>query len=112
MAEDRRQYSAEDVYANVLAGAADALDNGITTVLDWCHVVNTPEHPEENLRALREVGLRSVFLYGASMSRKLQEFEGRGRARGLLGARPADPRARFPSNDGLITFGLACRAPT
>ena len=40
-------YSAEDVYATVLAGAADALSSGVTTVLDWCHVVNTPAHAEE-----------------------------------------------------------------
>ena len=67
-------YRAEDVYATVLAGAADALSAGVTTMLDWCHVVNTPAHAEENVRALREIGIRSCFLYGASMARKLQSF--------------------------------------
>jgi 5-methylthioadenosine/S-adenosylhomocysteine deaminase len=63
---------AEDVYAAVLAGAVDALNSGVTSVLDWCHVVNTPEHAEENVRALRESGIRARFLYGTSMRRELR----------------------------------------
>jgi len=104
-------YRPEDVYATVLAGAADALSSGITTVLDWCHVVNTPTHIEENVRALREVGIRSRLLYGASMARKLHEFEGEvehedswAHARDLY-------RREFAGKDGLVTFGLAIQGP-
>jgi 5-methylthioadenosine/S-adenosylhomocysteine deaminase len=103
-------FRAEDVYATVLAGGADALAAGVTTVLDWCHVVNTPAHAEENVRALQEIGIRSRFLYGASMARKLDEYEGQTdttdswvHARELY-------RREF-SGGGLLSFGLAIQGP-
>lgn len=104
-------YAAEDVYASVIAGAADAVDAGVTTVLDWCHVVNTPEHAEENLRALREIGIRSLFLYGASMSRKLQEYEGQTKHEDSWAPARRMRDKEFAGNGGLITFGLAIQGP-
>jgi 5-methylthioadenosine/S-adenosylhomocysteine deaminase len=104
-------YAAEDVYASVIAGAADAIDAGVTTVLDWCHVVNTPEHAEENLRALREIGIRSLFLYGASMSRKLQEYEGQTENDDSWASARRMREREFSSGSGLITFGLAIQGP-
>jgi cytosine/adenosine deaminase-related metal-dependent hydrolase len=104
-------YAAEDVYAAVIAGAADAVDAGVTTVLDWCHVVNTHEHAEENLRALREVGIRSLFLYGASMSRKLQEYEGQTEHEDSWAPARRMYESEFSGNGGLITFGLAIQGP-
>jgi 5-methylthioadenosine/S-adenosylhomocysteine deaminase len=104
-------YSAEDVYATVLAGAADALASGVTTVLDWCHVVNTPEHAEENVRALREIGIRSRFLYGASMARKLNEFEGEVEHEDSWAHAREFHRREFSGPDGLVTFGLAIQGP-
>jgi len=105
------RYRAEDVYATVLHGAADALSAGITTVLDWCHVVNTPEHAEENLRALREIGIRSCFLYGASMARKLHEFEGEVEHEDSWAHARELYRREFSGSNGLITFGLAIQGP-
>lgn len=104
-------YSAEDVYGCVLAGAADALDCGVTTVLDWCHVVNTPEHFEENLRALREIGIRSRLLYGASMSRKLHEYEGETEHEDSWAHARVIREREFASDDGLITYGFAVQGP-
>jgi cytosine/adenosine deaminase-related metal-dependent hydrolase len=104
-------YSAEDVYATVLAGAADALASGVTTVLDWCHVVNTPEHAEENVRALREIGIRSRFLYGASMARKLHEFEGEVEHEDSWAHAREFYQREFAGKDGLVTFGLAIQGP-
>jgi 5-methylthioadenosine/S-adenosylhomocysteine deaminase len=105
-------YRAEDVYATVLAGAVDALSAGITTVLDWCHVVNTPEHAEENVRALREIGIRSRFLYGASMARKLHEFEGETAHEDSWAHARELHEHEFRGRDGdLVTFGLAIQGP-
>jgi cytosine/adenosine deaminase-related metal-dependent hydrolase len=104
-------YSAEDVYACVLAGAADALDAGVTTVLDWCHVVNTPEHFEENLRALREVGIRARLLYGASMSRKLHEYEGEVEHEDSWAHARKLREQEFASDDALVTYGFAAQGP-
>jgi 5-methylthioadenosine/S-adenosylhomocysteine deaminase len=104
-------YAAEDVYASVIAGAADAVNAGVTSVLDWCHVVNTPEHAEENLRALREIGIRSLFLYGASMSRKLQEYEGHTEHEDSWAPARRMRESDFSSDGGLLTFGLAIQGP-
>ena len=71
------RYTPEDVHVATQAAIVDALNNGVTTVLDWCHIVNTPEHGEEAIRAHGELPIRSVFAYGASMTRKLGELKGR-----------------------------------
>jgi cytosine/adenosine deaminase-related metal-dependent hydrolase len=69
-------YTPDDLYVCTKAGIAEALDNGITTVFDWCHVLNSPDHAAEAVRAHMELPMRAVFAYGASMRRKLDEFEG------------------------------------
>jgi len=68
-------FTPKDVYLATRAAIVEALDNGITTVLDWCHVINTPEHGEAAVRAHRELPIRTVFAYGTSMRRKLGELE-------------------------------------
>jgi len=83
----------------------------VTTVLDWCHVVNTPEHAEENVRALREIGIRACFLYGASMARKLQEFEGEVEHEDSWAPARQLREREFSSDDGLLSFGLALQGP-
>ena len=70
-------YTPEDLYVATRSGAVDALEHGITTVLDWCHVINSPDHGAEAVRALGELPIRAIFAYGASMARKLGEFAGR-----------------------------------
>lgn len=54
----------EDVYVAHRVGMLDALWGGVTTVLDWSHIQNTPEHTDEIVRAYRESGARAVFAYG------------------------------------------------
>jgi cytosine/adenosine deaminase-related metal-dependent hydrolase len=58
-------YRPEDVYAATLAGALEALDCGITTVLDWAHIMNSPEHADASVAALRQSGIRGVFAHSA-----------------------------------------------
>jgi 5-methylthioadenosine/S-adenosylhomocysteine deaminase len=55
-----------DMYVAVLLSAAEALNNGITTVHDWCHNIQSFEHAEADLRALTAAGLRGRFSYGAT----------------------------------------------
>lgn len=57
-------YRAEDAYIGDLLSAWSALDAGVTTVLDWSHIQNTPEHADAIVRALKESGIRAVFAYG------------------------------------------------
>lgn len=57
-------YRPQDVYAGNLVSALGAIDLGVTTVLDWSHVQNTPEHTDAAIQALRDSGVRAVFAYG------------------------------------------------
>jgi 5-methylthioadenosine/S-adenosylhomocysteine deaminase len=56
--------TAEDVYAGNYVGALEALDAGVTTVLDFSHCNNTPEHADGALQGLRDAGIRAIFGYG------------------------------------------------
>ncbi|HWX74322.1 MAG TPA: amidohydrolase family protein [Solirubrobacteraceae bacterium] len=56
--------SAQDVYAGNYVGALEALDAGVTTILDFSHCNNTPEHADAALQGLRDAGIRAVFAYG------------------------------------------------
>lgn len=76
-------YEPGDLYVCTVAAITEALSNGVTTVLDWCHVINSPEHAASALRAYADHRFRVVFGYGPSMGRKLDERAGvLGRARG------------------------------
>lgn len=57
-------YRPEDVYAGGLLSALSAVDAGITTILDWSHIQNTPQHTDAAIQALKDSGMRAVFGYG------------------------------------------------
>jgi cytosine/adenosine deaminase-related metal-dependent hydrolase len=57
-------YRPEDTYAGNLIGTLEALDSGITTLLDWSHNLNTPQHSDAAVDALFESGARVVFAHG------------------------------------------------
>jgi 5-methylthioadenosine/S-adenosylhomocysteine deaminase len=97
-----RLYTPEDVYIGNLVGALDQINSGVTTLFDWCHIVNTPSHADAAVDALRDSGARAVFAYGTPMT--------------LFGTKephPADARRmrreRLASNDALVTMALAIR---
>jgi 5-methylthioadenosine/S-adenosylhomocysteine deaminase len=54
----------DDVYAAELLSALGAIDAGVTCVLDWSHIHNTPEHTDAAIKGLAESGVRAVFAYG------------------------------------------------
>lgn len=55
---------AEDLKMATLVGSLEALDAGVTTILDCCDCVNTPQHAEAAIGSLRESGIRSIYAYG------------------------------------------------
>ncbi|MPZ16162.1 MAG: amidohydrolase family protein, partial [Chloroflexi bacterium] len=59
-------YRPEDVYASNLAGTLECINAGITTLVDWSHINNTPEHPDAAIRALQESGIRAQYAYGSA----------------------------------------------
>jgi cytosine/adenosine deaminase-related metal-dependent hydrolase len=103
-------YRPEDVYAANLAGSLECLNAGITTLVDWSHINNTPEHPDAAIKALRETGIRAQYAYGsANTSLADYWFES-------AIAIPGDDVRRirdtyFSSDDGLLTMALATRGP-
>ncbi|MGW0817235.1 amidohydrolase family protein [Streptomyces viridiviolaceus] len=57
-------YTPEDAHLGTLAGALDALDCGVTTLLDYAHITNSPEHADAAVDGLAESGVRAIFAYG------------------------------------------------
>ncbi|MET9123429.1 amidohydrolase family protein [Streptomyces sp. NPDC004528] len=92
-------YQPEDVYAGTLLGRLEALHSGVTTLLDWYHVAQTPEHEDAAVVALRDVPGRSIFCLGA----------------GWGTADPVDAAVRRVRTDlpgdGLVTMALGLRGP-
>jgi 5-methylthioadenosine/S-adenosylhomocysteine deaminase len=56
---------AEDARLATLLGAAEALDAGITTVLDFSNVISSPEHHDAVLDAYATAGIRAVLGHGS-----------------------------------------------
>jgi 5-methylthioadenosine/S-adenosylhomocysteine deaminase len=54
----------EDIHAGNLLAAIEALDAGVTTVVDWSHGLQTVDHAEAAADALTSVPGRYVLAYG------------------------------------------------
>jgi 5-methylthioadenosine/S-adenosylhomocysteine deaminase len=103
-------YRADDVYASNVAGSLECLNAGITTLVDWSHINNTPDHPDAAIRGLQETGIRAQYAYGSANTslEKYWFFSSE--------AIPGDDVRRiketyFSTNDGLLTMALATRGP-
>jgi 5-methylthioadenosine/S-adenosylhomocysteine deaminase len=102
------KYRPEDVYSSNLAGALECVNAGITTLVDWSHINNSPQHPDAGIRGLQESGIRAQYAYG-SANTSLADYWNESKI-----AIPGDDVRRvrdtyFSSNDGLITMALATR---
>ena len=102
-------YRPEDVYAGNYLGSLEAIDAGVTTLLDWSHINNTPEHSDEAIRALQDARLRAVYCYGnANTSLADWWYES------TLESPEDIRRVRdqyFSSDDQLITLAMGTRGP-
>src|SRR5258706_14104291 len=102
------QYRADDVYIANLMGALEAINAGITTLLDWSHVNNTPEHADAAIEGLTAAGIRAVYAHGVPVG---------GSQWWAYSSRPHPEDVRrirkqyFQSDDQLLSLALAARAP-
>jgi 5-methylthioadenosine/S-adenosylhomocysteine deaminase len=100
-------YRPEDVYGGDYVGALECLNAGITTILDWSHINNSPDHPDEAVRGLRDAGIRAVYAHGVPGDSSWWAFSSN--------EHPEDVRRLrdqyFSSEDQLLTLALATRAP-
>ncbi|MFD3456162.1 amidohydrolase family protein [Streptomyces sp. NPDC058691] len=62
--ESGRLFRPEDIHAGNLLAALEALDAGVTTVVDWSHGLQTVDHADAAVDALRSVPGRFVLAYG------------------------------------------------
>jgi 5-methylthioadenosine/S-adenosylhomocysteine deaminase len=101
----------EDIYIANLMGALNQINNGATTLVDWCHNNPTPEHSDAAVCGLDEAGIRALFLHG---SPKPDPKPGQRHFSEVPMPRREVERfckGRFASRDGLVTFGLAILGP-
>jgi 5-methylthioadenosine/S-adenosylhomocysteine deaminase len=104
------QYRPEDVYASNLAGSLECLNAGITTLVDWSHINNTPDHPDAAVTALKETGIRAQYAYGSANTSIAKYWFS------STEVIPSDDVRRiretyFSSDNGLLTMALATRGP-
>lgn len=99
-------FRAGDIYTANLAGACEALNAGITTVLDWSHNMNTPAHTDGAVQGLRDSGGRFVMCYGNSNAEWLPVSD-------LPTSRDAYrvKKEHFSRADDLVQMGMALRGP-
>ncbi|WP_236795191.1 amidohydrolase family protein [Amycolatopsis sp. GM8] len=97
-------YTPDDVRLGNLFGAVDALNSGVTTLLDFSHCNNTPDHSDAAVRGLQEAGIRAAFCYGFFESSPEQSRFGDHAARIADFHRIADT---YFATDGLLTIGVS-----
>lgn len=94
----RAVYRPEDAYIGDLVSALGAINAGVTTLLDWSHIGNSPEHTDAAIEGLSEAGIRGVYAFGTGTPGPLNQF-------------PDDIRRLrtryFSSDDQLLTLAMA-----
>ncbi|MFB9982412.1 amidohydrolase family protein [Mesorhizobium newzealandense] len=99
----------QDVYAATLAGALELIDCGITTVLDWVHILNSPEHADASVAALQASGMRAVFAHSAPNDTDAPLWWSNSDRK-----HPSDVRRlrkKLSDDEALVTMAFAARAP-
>jgi len=106
-------YRPDDVFAANQWGALESVNAGITTLVDWSHIMNTPEHADAAVTGLQEAGLRSVFAFGFPNTSIQAWWFGPdygGSVERINGDEARRIRGQYLSDDkGLITMALATR---
>ncbi len=120
-----------DVYERIITGAVGpsfrpgdvmlgnelasigALNAGVTTMLDWSHCLNTPEHADAAIAGLKAAGIRAVFAHGDPQREVAKKLIASG---SWADYKHSDDIKRvqkqyFSSQDQLITLAMALRGP-
>jgi 5-methylthioadenosine/S-adenosylhomocysteine deaminase len=107
-------YRPEDVLAANRWGALECLNGGITTLVDWSHIMNTPAHADGAIQGLEETGIRSVFAFSIPNT-SLQDWwfgvDWAGSVERIDGDLARSVRSRLSDDQGLMTMALATRGP-
>lgn len=100
-------YTPEDTYVANYLGALECIDAGITTVYDWFHNNNSPEHADAAVQGLKDAGIRAVFGYSDDAEGEIPVSD-----------KPIDyndvrriKEKYFTSKNQLLTMSMATRGP-
>lgn len=98
-------YRPQDIEVGNLAGMLEAIDAGVTTVLDFSHSISTPEHADAAIDGTVESGGRSQFALG--FNDVIGQHQSLNTAQGCLDLAASLRRGRLSTDDGLVTLGIA-----
>ena len=97
-------YTPEDLHLGNRYGALDALNAGVTTMLDFSHCNNTPDHSDAAVQGHLDAGNRAAFCYGFFESSPESTRFGDHADRVADFHRIADT---YFATDGLLTLGVS-----
>jgi cytosine/adenosine deaminase-related metal-dependent hydrolase len=100
-------YRPEDVHIGNYAGSLEALNAGVTTLLDWSHINNTPDHSDAAIQGLKDAGIRAIYAHGVPTGGEWWSFSDLNHPEDIRRIR----ETYFSSDDGLITLAMAARQP-
>ncbi len=104
-------FGPEDIHIATLVGALNQINQGTTTLVDWCHNNPTPDHTDAAVRGLIESGIRAAFFHGSPKPEPKPgepHFSEIPHPRREVERLLAGPLA---DRDGLVTLGLAILGP-
>ncbi|WP_336780117.1 amidohydrolase family protein [Paenibacillus illinoisensis] len=97
----------QDSYIANLLGSLEALNAGVTTVLDWSMPYSS-DHTDGLIRGLQDAGIRAVFAHGVPGETAYWNRESTlSYPENIRGVK----ERYFSSSDQLVTYGLAIRGP-
>jgi 5-methylthioadenosine/S-adenosylhomocysteine deaminase len=110
------RFRPEDMYAGNYLGALDALNCGITSIVDYCHNILTPDCAHAAVTGLLDAGIRGLYGHGLTPITSNTWSESKGGQEGK--ADPSDLVTRaalareikstyFSSADQPLRFGIA-----
>jgi 5-methylthioadenosine/S-adenosylhomocysteine deaminase len=105
-------YRPDDVLAANRWGAIECANAGITTLVDWSHIMNTPDHADAAVEGLRDAGIRSVFAFGFPNTSIQHWWFGEdwgGSTATINGDEAHRIRKVLSDDDRLVTMALATR---
>jgi cytosine/adenosine deaminase-related metal-dependent hydrolase len=111
-------FTPEDVYCSNYTACLDLFNHGVTTVVDHCHILNSPAHADAAIKALKDSHIRGVFCYGLYDNPPLAEqhakidtvnpsFTGKVKQDDARRARNEHFTKDNKWENNLLTFGLA-----
>jgi cytosine/adenosine deaminase-related metal-dependent hydrolase len=110
------RYRPQDMYAGNYLGGLDALNSGVTTLVDYCHNILDPDSAHAAVTGLLDSGVRALYGHGMVPITENTWSESKG---GHEGAGPSSSFGRraqlardiksqyFSSSDQLVRFGIA-----